>query len=34
MAKNLVYGDAARKALQTGVDKLANTVNPPASASL
>ena len=26
MAKNLVYGDAARKALQTGVDKLANTV--------
>ena len=26
MAKNLVYGDEARKALQTGVDKLANTV--------
>jgi len=26
MAKNLVYGDEARKALQTGVDKLADTV--------
>ena len=26
MAKNLIYGDDARKALQTGVDKLANTV--------
>jgi chaperonin GroEL len=26
MAKNLIYGDEARKALQTGVDKLANTV--------
>ena len=26
MAKNLVYGEAARKALQTGVDKLADTV--------
>ncbi|MBR6208764.1 MAG: chaperonin GroEL, partial [Oscillospiraceae bacterium] len=26
MAKNLVYGEEARKALQTGVDKLANTV--------
>ncbi len=26
MAKNLVYGDDARKALQAGVDKLANTV--------
>ena len=26
MAKNLVYGAEARKALQTGVDKLADTV--------
>ena len=26
MAKNLVYGEEARKALQTGVDKLADTV--------
>ncbi|MDY5100547.1 MAG: chaperonin GroEL [Oscillospiraceae bacterium] len=26
MAKNLIFGDDARKALQTGVDKLANTV--------
>ena len=26
MAKNLVYGEAARRALQTGVDKLADTV--------
>ena len=26
MAKNLIHGDDARKALQAGVDKLANTV--------
>ena len=26
MAKNLIYGAEARTALQTGVDKLANTV--------
>ena len=26
MAKQIVYGEEARKALQTGVDKLADTV--------
>ena len=26
MAKNIIYGEEARKALQTGIDKLANTV--------
>lgn len=26
MAKQIIYGEEARKALQTGVDKLANTV--------
>ena len=26
MAKNIVYGEEARRALQAGVDKLANTV--------
>ena len=26
MAKNIIYGEEARKALQAGVDKLANTV--------
>ena len=26
MAKQIVYGEDARKALQAGVDKLANTV--------
>ncbi len=26
MAKAILYGEAARKALQAGVDKLANTV--------
>ena len=26
MAKDIIYGEEARKALQAGVDKLANTV--------
>ena len=26
MAKDIIYGEDARKALQTGIDKLANTV--------
>ena len=26
MAKNIIYGEEARKARQTGIDKLANTV--------
>ena len=26
MAKNIIYGEDARKALQTGIDKLADTV--------
>ena len=26
MAKQIIYGEEARKALQAGVDKLANTV--------
>ena len=26
MAKNIIFGEEARKALQTGVDKLANAV--------
>ena len=27
MAKNIIFGEEARKSLQTGVDKLANAVN-------
>ena len=27
MAKNIVFGEDARKSLQAGVDKLANAVN-------
>lgn len=26
MAKQIIYGEEARKALQTGIDKLSNTV--------
>lgn len=26
MAKDIIYGEEARKALQSGIDKLANTV--------
>ena len=26
MAKNIIYGEQARKSLQTGIDKLADTV--------